>query len=78
MSSVNLMFLELQVKEYQTALEKEAEYIRMVGFARKEYGSLQRRGVEKFADLLISMGEFLKRKYGPACPKNFRTGLNQG
>ena len=78
MSSVNLMFLELQVKEYQAALEKEAEYIRMAGFARKDHGSLQRRGVEKFADLLIAMGEFLKRKYGPACPKTFRTGLNQG
>ena len=72
------MFLELQVKEYQAALEKEAEYIRLAGFARKDHGSLQRRGVEKFADLLIAMGEFLKRKYGPACPKTFRTGLNQG
>lgn len=60
----NIMFVELQVKEHQATLEKEAEQIRMVN-AGKEPGNIIKRGIEKFANLLISIGEFLKRKYCP-------------
>ena len=61
----NIMFVELQVKEHHASLKKEAEQIRMVRLAGKEHGKIKRRFVEKLANLLISIGEFLKRKYCP-------------
>ncbi|OGR26211.1 MAG: hypothetical protein A2277_19205 [Desulfobacterales bacterium RIFOXYA12_FULL_46_15] len=67
----DLMFMELQVKEHKAALEKEAEQIRMLRSAGKEHGKIKRYCIEKFADLLISIGEFLKKKYCPGSPVCF-------
>lgn len=69
----NLMFMELQVKEHQAALEKEAELKRILRFAGKEHGKLKKHFAEKLANLLISFGESLKRKYCPEAPVKTET-----
>ncbi len=59
------MFMELQIREHQAVLEKEAEHIRMIRSGRKEHGKIKKQYIEKFANLLISFGERLKMKYCP-------------
>ncbi len=71
----NIMFMELQVKEHRAALEKEAEQIRMLRFTEKEHGKIKRCLIEKLANLLISLGERLKKKYCPDSINPFQAGL---
>lgn len=62
----NLLFLELLAKERHQAFEEEAKKMRLLKFAKANQQRKHFLSVEKFANLLISLGEYLKRKY---CPK---------
>ncbi len=71
----NPIFLEQMVKERHLNLQKEAEMIRLSKVTRPEKERVQYWGVIQFANLLISLGEYLKRKYSsPLClPKDTGT-----
>ncbi len=61
----NPVFLEQMVKERHLNLQKEAEMIRLSKVTKPEKERVQYWSVIQFANLLISLGEFLKRKYSP-------------
>ena len=62
----NSVLLELLAKERHQAFEEEAKKIRLLKFIKANQQKNQFFSIEKFANLLISVGEYLKRKY---CPK---------
>ncbi len=59
----NPMFIELLVKERHQAFEEEAKRTRLIKLSRANQVKVQIYSVEKFANLLIFFGEYLKRKY---------------
>ncbi|MCD4722680.1 MAG: hypothetical protein K8S13_22910 [Desulfobacula sp.] len=59
----NSVLLELLAKERHQAFEQEAKKMRLLKFIKANQQRKQFYSVEKFANLLISMGEHLKRKY---------------
>jgi len=63
----NPIFLEIVIKEKMQTFDKEAEISRLLKSAKSNNQRKQFNiGIEKFANLLILIGEYLKRKY---CPK---------
>ena len=62
----NPMFIELLAKERRQTFEEEAKRMQLLNLARADKVKTDFYSVEKFADLLIFFGEYLKRKY---CPK---------
>ncbi|NOX34439.1 MAG: hypothetical protein GXP56_12020 [Deltaproteobacteria bacterium] len=59
----NPTLLEMLVKERRHAFEEEAEMVRLLKLARSGRQGRQFKTIEKIADLLISFGEYLKKKY---------------
>ena len=71
----NPILIELMVKYRQQAVIEEAEKIRLQRFAKKNNPNRQFRGIERFADLLIRTGEYLKRRFGTKQTGNSRPHL---
>lgn len=59
------MLLELQIKERKSYFENEARTLQMIRAAEQKHGRIMRLLARKSADILISLGERLKKKYCP-------------
>ncbi len=56
----NSLLIELLAKERQQAFEQEAKMIQLSKLAQANKRNQKMMGVEKFANLLISIGEYIK------------------
>jgi len=56
----NSLLIELLAKERQQVFEQEAKMIQLSKLAQANKRNQKMMGVEKFANLLISVGEYIK------------------
>ncbi len=61
----NALLIEMVVKERQQFFEQEAREIQIATKVEKNRKTYRTKSIERFANLLISFGEYLNKKYSP-------------
>ncbi len=61
----NPLVIELMIKERQQSLIQDAREISLAGRIETNKKTVVTKIIERFANLLISIGEYLKKKYSP-------------
>ncbi len=61
----NSLLIEMIAKERQQFFEQEAREIQFANKVENNNKTFITRSIERFANLLISFGEYLKKKYSP-------------
>ncbi len=61
----NPLLIEMIAKERKQFFEQEAREIQIASKIENNNNTFTTKAIERFANLLISFGEYLKKKYSP-------------